>query len=114
MLSALNLCRNRLLELRDDVKLRSSAIAKDEEKLRIEVDALEADLKRLEICHNHNARTNDRNAIALNKPSYISIILLRLDRACPSPYSSLDIDNVNHESVSHTFFLPYLDSGGKI
>jgi GTPase Era involved in 16S rRNA processing len=52
MLSALNLSRNRLLELRDDLKLRSSAIAQDEERLRLEIGALEADLKRLELCRN--------------------------------------------------------------
>jgi GTPase SAR1 family protein len=48
--SALNLSRKRLEELRDDVQLRSSAIAKDEEKLRLEVGALEEDLEHLEIC----------------------------------------------------------------
>ncbi len=31
--SALNLSRSRLIELRDDVKLRSSAIAQDAEKI---------------------------------------------------------------------------------
>lgn len=51
MRSALNLSRSRLVELRDDVKLRSSAIAQDAEKLQREVGALEADLKRLELCH---------------------------------------------------------------
>lgn len=50
MLSALNLSRNRLLGITDDLKLRNSAIAKDEQKLREEVDALEADLKRIELC----------------------------------------------------------------
>jgi flagellar biosynthesis/type III secretory pathway protein FliH len=38
------------MELHDDVQLRGSAIAKDEEKLRLEVGALEADLHRLELC----------------------------------------------------------------
>ncbi|WP_434221775.1 hypothetical protein ACOKW7_21180 [Limnospira platensis CENA597] len=47
--SALNLSRQRLEELRDDVILRSSAIAKDEEKLRLEVAALEQDLEHLEL-----------------------------------------------------------------
>jgi GTPase SAR1 family protein len=50
MKSALSLSRMRLAELRDDVQLRSSAIAKDEEKLRLEVGALEEDLEHLEIC----------------------------------------------------------------
>jgi len=48
--SALNLSRERLKQLRDDVQLRSSAIAKDEEKLRLEVGALEEDLNHLEDC----------------------------------------------------------------
>ncbi|MCH8505954.1 MAG: dynamin family protein [Ectothiorhodospiraceae bacterium] len=48
--SALNLSRNRLEELSDDVQLRASAIAKDGEKLRLEVGALEEDLKHLEAC----------------------------------------------------------------
>lgn len=51
MRSALNLSRSRLVELRDDVQLRSSAIAQDAEKLQREVGALEADLRRLELCH---------------------------------------------------------------
>ncbi|MEA5536979.1 dynamin family protein [Crocosphaera sp. XPORK-15E] len=49
MLSALNLSRNRLLNITDDLKLRNSAILKDEQKLREEVDALEADLKRIDL-----------------------------------------------------------------
>jgi GTPase Era involved in 16S rRNA processing len=50
MKSALNIAYSRLMELHDDVQLRGSAIAKDEEKLRLEVGALEADLHRLELC----------------------------------------------------------------
>jgi len=48
--SALNLSQKHLEELRDDVQLRSSAIAKDEGKLRLEIGALEEDLKHLERC----------------------------------------------------------------
>jgi hypothetical protein len=48
--SALNLSQKRLEELRDDIQLRSSAIAKDEGKLRLEIGALEEDLKHLEFC----------------------------------------------------------------
>jgi len=50
IMSALHLSRNRMLTLRDDLNLRSNAIAQDEEKLLLEVGALEADLKRLELC----------------------------------------------------------------
>ena len=49
MMSALNLSRNLLVELRDDLNLRHSAIAQDEERLRREISALEADCKRLEL-----------------------------------------------------------------
>ncbi len=52
MMSALNVTHSRLLELREDVKLRSSAIAQDEEQLRLEVAALENDLHNLEKCRN--------------------------------------------------------------
>ncbi|NHC35130.1 dynamin family protein [Scytonema millei] len=48
--SALNLGRSRLVQLRDEVKLRSSAICQDAEKLQLELYALEADLHRLELC----------------------------------------------------------------
>ncbi len=51
--SALNLSRNRLIELRDDVKLRSSAIAQDAEKLKSEVESLNADLECLNLCQSH-------------------------------------------------------------
>ncbi len=50
MKSALNFSRSCLVELIDDVKLRSSAILQDAEKLQQEVGALEADLTRLELC----------------------------------------------------------------
>lgn len=56
--SALNLSRSRLLELQDDVKLRSSAISQDAEKLQSEVRALEADLQRLELCHSRLKEVN--------------------------------------------------------
>jgi Dynamin family len=50
MKSALNYCRGLLNELKDDVSLRSSAISKDGEKLRNEIQALETDLERLKMC----------------------------------------------------------------
>lgn len=48
--SSLNIAYNHLIAVGDEVKLRGSAIAQDEEKLRLEIEALEADLKRLELC----------------------------------------------------------------
>lgn len=52
MKSALNIAHSRLIQLHEDVQLRGSAIAKDQEKLRLEVGALEADLHRLDLCRN--------------------------------------------------------------
>jgi GTPase SAR1 family protein len=48
--AALNLSRNHLLELRDDLNLRSHAISQDTAKLQAEVTALETDLNHLESC----------------------------------------------------------------
>ncbi|MDJ0713552.1 MAG: dynamin family protein [Prochloraceae cyanobacterium] len=52
MESALMRCRNLLLALKDDLNLRNRAISQDAEKLQTEVEALEADLKHLELCRN--------------------------------------------------------------
>lgn len=48
--SALNIAHSRIVQLQEDVQTRSSAIAEDEEKLRLEVGALEADLHQIELC----------------------------------------------------------------
>lgn len=50
IISALNLSRRRLLELKDDLNLYHKAIAQDAEKLQIEIKALETDLAYLESC----------------------------------------------------------------
>jgi hypothetical protein len=50
MKSALNIAHGRLMELHKDVQARGSLIAEHEEKLRLEVGALEADLHSLEVC----------------------------------------------------------------
>jgi GTPase SAR1 family protein len=50
LLTSLKLSYRRLSKLRDDVKLRSTAIASDEQKLKVEIDALEADLNSLDSC----------------------------------------------------------------
>ncbi len=54
--SALNMSRNCLIELRDDVTLRRSAIAQDAKKLKAEIQAIEADLVRLEACHHRSQK----------------------------------------------------------
>jgi len=53
LMSSLNIAYGRLLGLRDDVLLRSSAIGEDEKKLRAQLGALEADLEQLESCRHH-------------------------------------------------------------
>ncbi len=56
---ALNLSRHRLLELRDDLNLRSRAISQDAEKLQEEIQALEADLIYLESCRTRLSGVDD-------------------------------------------------------
>ena len=83
MKSALNLGRNHLIALRDELQLRSSAISKDAKKLENEVNALDADLKHIELCRNRikkveNIRANlqeNLNEIleSLKKESQVSI-----------------------------------------
>ena len=53
LLSALNLSRYRLLELKDDISLRSNAITQDVAKIQEEVAALEKDLAYLNSCRNN-------------------------------------------------------------
>lgn len=50
--SALKMAHGRIAELSNDVQLRSSAINKDEAKLKQEVGALERDLQSIEECRN--------------------------------------------------------------
>ena len=50
LMSALNLSRYRLLELKDDLSLRSNAINQNTEKLQEEIKALESDLDYLDNC----------------------------------------------------------------
>lgn len=74
--SALNLSRSRLWELRDEVKLRSSAICQDAEKLQYEVRALEADLHRLELCRN---RLKEVDSVKTQLQQNLSNILQALE-----------------------------------
>lgn len=50
--SSLNVARGRLVELIEDMQIRSRAIDEDGEKLRSEVIALEADMQSIESCRN--------------------------------------------------------------
>ena len=59
MKSTLQIANHYLIELNNDVQLRSSAINQDDEKLQQEVDLLEQDLKSLEECH-HRLKEVDK------------------------------------------------------
>ncbi|KKD36235.1 dynamin family protein [Limnoraphis robusta] len=81
MMSALNVTHSCLLKLLDDVKLRGSAIAQDEDKLRLEIGALENDLHSLEKCRNRlkvvdsiiTSLESNLNQIQLKKEAKVSI-----------------------------------------
>ncbi|MEA5593745.1 dynamin family protein [Rivularia sp. UHCC 0363] len=64
MKSTLQIANHYLVELNNDVQLRSSAINQDDEKLQQEVDLLEQDLKSLEECH-HRLKEVDRIKVDL-------------------------------------------------
>lgn len=66
LFTVLKLARKRLLAVSDDLRLRYQAIAQDEERLKQEVEALEADLKSLETCRNR-LRQVDRIRIGLQQ-----------------------------------------------
>jgi GTPase SAR1 family protein len=73
--SALKLAGHRLLELRDDIKLRGSAIAQDEEKLRDEIKALEADLDRLDFCRKKFKEVEQiRSSLQLNLKVIVELL----------------------------------------
>ena len=73
--AALNLSRYRLLELRDDLNLRSHAISQDREKLQQEVAALETDLNYLETCR---TRLDDIEKIKAELQQKLETILEQL------------------------------------
>jgi GTPase SAR1 family protein len=50
IMSALNTARGRIVELQEDAQLRRLGIYEDEEKLRLEIEALSVDLQNLELC----------------------------------------------------------------
>ncbi len=75
LLSALNLSRYRLLELKDDISLRSNAINQDVVKLQEEVAALEKDLAYLDSCRNNLQQIEEiKNRLQYN----LEIILINL------------------------------------
>ena len=77
LLSALNLSRYRLLELKDDISLRSNAINQDVAKLQEEIGALETDLAYLDSCRNNLQQIEDiKNRLQYN----LEIILTNLKK----------------------------------
>ncbi len=75
LLSALNLSRYRLLELKDDISLRSNAINQDVAKIQEEVAALEKDLAYLDSCRNNLQQIEEiKNRLQYN----LEIILINL------------------------------------
>ncbi|MGK7892751.1 MAG: dynamin family protein, partial [Xenococcus sp. (in: cyanobacteria)] len=77
LLSALNLSKYRLLELKDDISLRSNAITQDVAKLQQEVVALEKDLAYLDSCRNNLQQIEDiKNSLQYN----LEIILTNLKK----------------------------------
>lgn len=59
MRSALNLSRNRLKQLQDDVKLRRSGMKASAAELQRQIEALEADLHHLNVCRNRLKRVDE-------------------------------------------------------
>jgi hypothetical protein len=78
LMNALNLSHHRLLELRDDLSLRSQAISQDTVKLQQEVKALESDLSSLESCR---TRLNEIEKIKLKLQQNLEKILTQLKQA---------------------------------
>lgn len=75
MKSTLQIANHYLLELNNDVQLRSSAIVQDEEKIRFELGALKKDLERLNECRN---RLQEINTIRENLENNLNLLLLEL------------------------------------
>lgn len=73
--SALNLCQSRLTQLLEDAQLRSQGIAKEANELQRQIDELEADLERLNVCY---TKINDGNRIKASLHQKLSKILARL------------------------------------
>ncbi len=76
MKSTLQIANHYLVELNNDVQLRSSAINQDDEKLQQEVDLLEQDLKSLEECRD---RLQEVDKIKVDLENQLDKILEKLE-----------------------------------
>ncbi|MEM9926190.1 MAG: dynamin family protein [Cyanobacteria bacterium P01_D01_bin.50] len=77
MSSALRSARSNLTILNDDVQLRSSAINQDDEKIRLELEALKKDLESLNECRN---RLQEINTIRENLENNLDNLLIELKK----------------------------------
>ncbi|AFY54509.1 ABC-type dipeptide/oligopeptide/nickel transport system, ATPase component [Rivularia sp. PCC 7116] len=77
MSSALKIARSNLTILNDDVQLRSSAINQDDEKIRLELEALKKDLESLNECRN---RLQEINTIRENLENNLDNLLIKLKK----------------------------------
>ncbi|MGB3759654.1 MAG: dynamin family protein [Rivularia sp. (in: cyanobacteria)] len=75
MKSTLQIANHYLIELNNDVQLRSSAINQDDEKIRLELGALKKDLESINECRN---RLQEINTIRENLENNLNFLLLEL------------------------------------
>ena len=73
--NALNLSRNHLLSIRDDLNLRNNAINQDTAKIQSEIESLENDLQYLESCRNRLSTIAD---IKIKLQQNLQVILEQL------------------------------------
>lgn len=73
--SALNLSQSSLLKLQEDVQLRSKGMARKAEELQTQVNELEVDLERLNICH---TQIKDVNRVKTNLHETLDLTLTKL------------------------------------
>ena len=86
MSNALNLSRNHLLAIRDDLNLRHNAISQDTAKIQQEIESLENDLSHLESCRD---RLSSMAQIELKLQKSLQNILGKLKEE-----AALDVENI--------------------
>lgn len=83
--NALNLSRNHLLAIKDDLNLRSQAISQDTAKIQAEIKSLENDLKHLESCRDSLSSISD---IKIKLQQNLQILLEQLKNE-----AAIDVEN---------------------
>ena len=84
--TALNLSRNHLLAIRDDLNLRSNAISQDTAKIQGEIKALETDLSHLESCRDRLSSIAD---IKIKLQQNLQVLLEQLKTE-----AAIDVENL--------------------